>query len=247
MSFVSFGHAVMFFARTAWSLPLALFRPKYWVPQWANALLGVLPLAAAAGVAMGIIAWLQLRNLLVPYGSVEALPRVLLLTVVWEFGPIAVAFVAAGRLGAGLAAELAALKESEQIDAAQVMGMRIIPRLIAPRVLGCILALPILTVFVDYLALAASFSAEALAGTMTWMEFARASLMYLNMLDTVLSIVKTCIFGYLIACAGCYAGLRASGGSAAVGRAATQGVVRATLLVLVADVFLVKVIQLIVM
>ena len=240
------GHAIVFFARVAWALPGALLRPRHWMPHWANALLGVLPLAAAAGLAMGIIAWLQLRNLLVPYGSVEALPRVLLLTVVWEFGPIAVAFVAAGRLGAGLAAELAALKESEQIDAAQVMGMRIIPRLIAPRVLGCILALPILTVFVDYLALAASFTAEALAGTMTWMEFARASLMYLKLLDTVLAIFKTCIFGYLIACAGCYAGLRASGGAVAVGKAATQGVVRATLLVLVADVFLVKVIQLIV-
>lgn len=243
---VAFGHSIAFFARTAWHLPGALLRPKHWVPHWAHALLGVLPLAAAAGIAMGIIAWLQLRNLLVPYGSVEALPRVLLLTVVWEFGPIAVAFVAAGRLGAGLAAELAALKESEQIDAAQVMGMRVIPRLVAPRVLGCILALPILTVLVDYLALAASFSAEALAGTMTWMEFARASLTYLNLLDTVLSIVKTCVFGYLIACAGCYAGLRASGGAVAVGHAATQGVVRATLLILVADVFLVKIIQLIV-
>lgn len=195
---------------------------------------------------MGIIAWLQLRGLLAPYGSVEALPRVLLLTVVWEFGPIAVAFVAAGRLGAGLAAELAALKESEQIDAAQVLGIRIIPRLVAPRVLGCIFALPILTVFVDYLALASSFTAEAMAGTMTWMEFARASLMYLNLLDATLAVAKTCIFGYLIACAGCYAGLRASGGAIAVGQAATQGVVRATLLILVADVILVKVIQLMV-
>jgi phospholipid/cholesterol/gamma-HCH transport system permease protein len=242
----NFGHAIVFFVRAAWALPGALLRPKHWIPHWANALLGVLPLAAAAGLAMGIIAWLQLRNLLAPYGSVEALPRVLLLTVVWEFGPIAVAFVAAGRLGAGLAAELAALKQSEQIDAAQVMGMRIIPRLIAPRVLGCILALPILTVFVDYLALAASFTAEALFGTMTWMEFARASLIYLKLLDTVLATFKTCIFGYLIACAGCYAGLHASGGAVAVGKAATQGVVRATLLVLVADVFLVKVIQLMV-
>lgn len=242
----TFGHAIAFFSRTAWYLPGALFRPRQWVPRWAGALLGVLPLAIAAGLAMGIVAWLQLRNLLVPYGSVEALPRVLLLTVVWEFGPMAVAFVAAGRLGAGLAAELAALKESEQLDAAQVMGMRIIPRLIAPRVLGCVLALPILTVFVDYLALIAAYSAEALAGTMTWMEFARASLIYLKFLDAVLSIFKTCVFGYLIACAGCYAGLRASGGAAAVGKAATQGVVKSTLLVLFADVVLVKLIQLMV-
>lgn len=240
------GHAIVFFFRTACWLPVVLMRPKHWLPHWSNALLGVLPLAAAAGLAMGVVAWLQLRGLLVPYGSVEALPRVLLLTVVWEFGPIAVAFVAAGRLGAGLAAELAALKESEQLDAAQVLGMRIIPRLIAPRVLGCMLALPILTVFVDYLALASSFTAEAFAGTMSWIEFARASLLYLHLSDALLSVAKTSVFGYIIACAGCYAGLRASGGAIAVGNAATRGVVRATLLVLVADVFLVKLIQILV-
>jgi phospholipid/cholesterol/gamma-HCH transport system permease protein len=242
----AFGHTLVFFVRTASQLPATLLKPRLWVPHWAHAVLGVLPLAIAAGLAMGVVAWLHLRGLLAPYGSVEALPRVLLLTVVWEFGPIAVAFVAAGRLGAGLAAELAALKESEQLDAAQVLGIRIIPRLIAPRVLGCMLALPLLTVFVDYLALASSYTAEAFAGTMTWMEFATASLRHLRLLDTILAVLKTSIFGFLISCAGCYAGLRASGGAIAVGRAATQGVVRATLLILVADVILVKVIQLIV-
>lgn len=240
------GHALVFFARTAITLPVVLFHPKQWVPHWAHALLGVLPLAIAAGVAMGVVAWLQLRSLLVPYGSAEALPRVLLLTVVWEFGPIAVAFVAAGRLGAGLAAELAALKETEQLDAAQVLGIRIIPRLIAPRVLGCILALPLLTVLVDYLALVSSYTAEALAGTMTWLEFASASLRHLNILDSVLAVAKTMVFGFLIACAGCWAGLRTSGGAIAVGKAATRGVVHATLLILLADVFLVKLIQLVV-
>src|SRR3954451_2915806 len=120
--FTPLGHATSFFLRTAWHLVPTLVRPARWLVYFSTSVLGVLPLGAAAGVAMGVIAWLQLHGLLVPFGSVEALPRVLLLTVVWEFGPIAVAFVAAGRLGAGLAAELAALKESEQIDAAQVLG-----------------------------------------------------------------------------------------------------------------------------
>ncbi|HMO37362.1 MAG TPA: ABC transporter permease, partial [Gemmatales bacterium] len=88
--------------------------------------------------------------------------------------------------------------------------------------------------------------AEAVAGSMTWTEFARASLRYLKLWDSILAILKTSVFGFLIAGAGCYAGLRASGGAVAVGRAATQGVVRATLLILVADVILVKIIQLLV-
>lgn len=244
--FTNLGHALVFYARTAVAMPAVLLQPRRWLPHWAQALLGVLPLAIAAGLAMGVVAWLQLRGLLVPYGSVEALPRVLLLTVVWEFGPIAVAFVAAGRLGAGLAAELAALKETEQLDAAQVLGIRIIPRLIAPRVLGCVLALPLLTVLVDYLALVSSYTAEAIAGTMSWLEFSNASLRNLYVLDAVLAVAKTTVFGYLIACAGCWAGLRSSGGAIAVGQAATRGVVHATLLILFADVFLVKLIQVIV-
>jgi phospholipid/cholesterol/gamma-HCH transport system permease protein len=242
--FTAIGHATLFFVRTAWNLPAGLLYPARWLAYFYAALVGVLPLAVAAGAAMGLIAWLQLRGLLIPLQSGEVLPRVLMLTVVWEFGPIAVAFVASGRLGAGLAAELAALKESEQLDAAQVLGIRIIPRLIVPRVLGCLLALPILTVLVDHVALAASFTAESIGGTMSWLEFSRSSLMYLRMLDAVLATLKTAVFGFLIGCAGCYAGLRASGGAAAVGRAATQGVVASTLLVLVADVVLVRLIQL---
>jgi phospholipid/cholesterol/gamma-HCH transport system permease protein len=81
---------------------------------------------------------------------------------------------------------------------------------------------------------------------MTWMEFASASLRHLNILDSVLAVVKTMVFGFLIACAGCWAGLRSSGGAIAVGQAATRGVVHATLLILLADVFLVKLIQLVV-
>jgi phospholipid/cholesterol/gamma-HCH transport system permease protein len=238
------GQTTAFFFHVAWFLIPAMARPWQWLPFFYTALVGVLPLASAAGVAMGIIAWLQLRGLLIPLQSAEVLPRVLMLSAVWEFGPIAVAFVASGRLGSGLAAELAALKESEQLDAAQLLGVRIIPRLIAPRVLGCVLALPILTVFINHVVLFSSFAAEMLGGTMTWLEFSRSSLTYLRILDVVLATLKTAVFGYLIGCAGCYAGLQASGGATAVGRAATQGVVRSTLLVLVADVFLVRLIQL---
>lgn len=244
--FSAIGCATLFFLRAAWFLFPALLQPRQWLPFFYSALLGVLPLALAAGVAMGIVAWLQLRGLLIPLQSAEVLPRVLMLTVVWEFGPIAVGFVASGRLGAGLAAELASLKESEQLDAAQVLGVRIIPRLIAPRVLGCMLALPILTILVDHAALFSSFGAELLGGTMSWLEFSRSSLTYLRLIDVVLATIKTAAFGYLIGCAGCYAGLQASGGAAAVGRAATQGVIRSTLLVLLADVFLVRLIQLVV-
>jgi phospholipid/cholesterol/gamma-HCH transport system permease protein len=240
----SLGHATGFFLRTGWYLVPTLVRPGAWLAPFGASLLGVLPLAGAAGVAMGVIAWLQLHGLLQTFGSMAILPRVLLLTVVWEFGPIAVGFVAAGRLGAGLAAELAALKESEQIDAAQVLGVRIIPRLVAPRVLACVLALPLLTIFVDYLALGSAYAAEAVAGTMTWAEFSRASVSSLRLADVVLATLKTAVFGFLIGCSGCYAGLRASGGAVAVGRAATQGVVRSTLLILIADVLLVRLLQL---
>jgi phospholipid/cholesterol/gamma-HCH transport system permease protein len=240
------GQAAAFFARTGRHLPGTLVRPTNWLGHFYSALIGVLPLALAAGIAMGLVAWIHLHGLLTPYQSEAALPRVLLLTVVWEFGPIAVAFVAAGRLGAGLAAELAALKETEQLDAAQVLGVRIVPRLVAPRVLACMLALPVLTIFVDYVALLSGYGAEAVGGTMTWTEYSRASLEYLRLADVILATLKTCIFGFLIGCCGCYAGLRSSGGAAAVGRASTQGVVRSTMLVLAADILLVKLIQLVV-
>jgi phospholipid/cholesterol/gamma-HCH transport system permease protein len=242
--FVRVGQAAALAGRTIAHLPGTLVRPGLWGAHLYRALVGALPVALVAGTALGLVAWLQLRNLLAQFQSVELLPSALALAVVWEFGPVAAGLIAAGRLGAGLGAELGAMRISEQLDAAATLGVPIVPRVIAPRVLACVLALPLVTIFVDYVAVLASYAAEAAGGTMTWTEYRRACLEFLKLRDVIPATLKTLVFGFLVGFYGCLCGLNAEGGTEGVGTAATRAVVSATLAVLLADVVLVRLIQL---
>ena len=136
------------------------------------------------------------------------------------------------------------MRLTEQIDALEVLGLSAMRELVGPRVLACILALPILTVFMDYLALLGSFAAEHFAsGRELGCNTARRAWSGLRFADTLLATLKPLVFGYLVGVAGCYFGMRAEGGTEGVGRAATRGVVVATLSVLLANVVLVRLIQ----
>jgi phospholipid/cholesterol/gamma-HCH transport system permease protein len=105
------------------------------------------------------------------------------------------------------------------------------------------LALPLLTVFIGFLALAGSFGAEALGGNPHWNEYQRLWLSNLRLHNIIPATLKTVVFGYLIGVTGCYFGMSARGGTEGVGRAATRGVVVSIFLVMVSNVFLVKAIQ----
>src|SRR6185369_14948460 len=117
-------------------------------------------------------------------------------------------------------------------------------RLVGPRLLACMLALPLLTVLIDFLAVAGSFGAEFLSGGLSWSKYAAESLRGLRVEYVVPATVKTVVFGYLVGVTGCYFGMTADGGTEGVGRAATRGVVYSIFLVVVSDVLLVRLIQL---
>jgi phospholipid/cholesterol/gamma-HCH transport system permease protein len=241
------GRAVAFALRALGAVPLALFRPRELHRQLHQVLLGAFPLAVVVGLAMGVVVWMHLHGVLARFGPgyKQLLPQALALGVVLEFAPVAAGCIVASRSGAGLGAELGSMRLTEQIDALEVLGLSPLKELVAPRVLACMLALPLLTVFVDYLALAGSFSAEALAGGMSWLEYRNACLSRLRLEDVLPATLKTVVFGYLIGVTGCFFGVHARGGTEGVGRAATRGVVWSLFLVAVSNVLLVRVIQLV--
>jgi phospholipid/cholesterol/gamma-HCH transport system permease protein len=243
----SVGRATYFGVRTLAALPAALRRPGELAVQLHQVLLGALPLGAAAGVAIGAVIWMHLRGVLQTVGgpgAVQYLPQALSLAVVLEFAPIAAGLIVAGRSGASLGAELGSMRLTEQIDALEMLGLSPLRVLVAPRVLACMVALPLLTLFITYLALAAGYLAEALGGSLSWTQYESACLRVLSLHDVVPATLKTVVFGLLIGVSGCWFGLHARGGTEGVGQAATRGVVASTFLVLVSDVVLVKVIQL---
>jgi phospholipid/cholesterol/gamma-HCH transport system permease protein len=222
------------------SLPRAVLRPAAVWHQLYGSLAGTLALAAVAGAAIGIISWLQLRSLLFDFGSEFLLPSALTVGVVWGLGPAITGLIAAGRISSGMAAELGSLRISEQIDALVALGVSPMHRLVAPRVLACVLALPLLTVIADYLAIVSSYLCEAAAGGMTWTQYRLEAVRYLYVRDVLFATLKTSVFGFWIAVSGCWWGLETAEGTEGVGRAANRAVVAATFLVLISDVFLVR-------
>ena len=103
------------------------------VRQFERVAWGGLPIAAAAGLSVGLVAWLQTRRLLATYGAEASLPSVLAVAVVVETGPMLASLMVAGRMGAGLAAELATMTLTEEVDALAVLGARPLTALVAPR------------------------------------------------------------------------------------------------------------------
>src|SRR5439155_4001644 len=127
-----------------------------------------------------------------------------------------------GRTGASLGAELGSMRLTEQIDALEVLGLSPLRLLVAPRVLACMLALPVLTVFISYLGILSGFLAETLGGgSLSWTQYHTECLHDLTLRNALLATLKTAVFGYLIGVTGWYFGIQAAGATEGVGRVAT--------------------------
>ena len=186
---------------------------------------------------------MQTRRLLQTYGVESTLPSILSVAVLVETGPMLAGLLVAGRMGAGLSAELGSMVLTEEVEAREVLGASTVASLVAPRVLGTLLALPLLTVILDAAAILGGMGAEVAAGSLGMAAFWRKSLLFLRLTDVIPATLKTAIFGFLIGLIGCWTGLRADRSTEAVGKAATLGVVRSMAAVFAANVLLVPWIQ----
>lgn len=238
------GQFVDFSFRATGAIPGATVRRgAEVVRQFERVAWGSLPIIAVAGISVGLVTWLQTRRLLVTYGVEATLPSILTVAVMVETGPMLAGLLVAGRMGAGLAAELGSMALTEEVDALTVLGAPPVPTLVAPRALACAAALPLLTVVLDAAAVLGGMVAEQVAGSLSAQVFWTKALAYVQLCDIVPATLKTAVFGLLIGLVGCWTGLNADRSTEAVGHAATRGVVRAMIAVFVANVVMVPWIQ----
>ncbi len=222
---------------------VVLRRGSELVRQFERVAWGSVPIVATAGFSVGVVTWFQSRRQLVANGMQDALPGMLAFAVVVETGPLLASVLVASRMGAGLAAEVGSMNLTEQLDAQIVLGSPPIESLFAPRVLACVLALPLLTLLMDTMALFGGMMAENMAGALTPQAYAIKSLDFLWLRDVIPATLKPGLFGFLIGVIGCWVGLRSGRSTEDVGHAATRGVVLATLAVFFANVLIVPWIQ----
>lgn len=239
------GRASAFASRALPAAFGALVRPGEWLKPLYNVVIGGLPLAAVTGLALGVVIWLHTRDVLARTGTgaVEYLPTFLAAAVLLELAPVGAGLIVAARTGASLGAELAAMRVSEQIDALELLGVSPVRKLVGPRVLACVLAVPLLHVLIAATAIGSGFVAESVTGSTTFLKYDTAALRELVLQDVIPAALKTLAFGFVVGAVGCYIGMNPRDGAEGVGRAATDSVVACSLLVLVADVLLVLVIK----
>ena len=239
------GQLTAFGVRSSIRAVAAVVHPHWWVRQLYGTIVGALPLAGVAGVALGVVIWVHTHDVLVRTGTgaEEYLPSFLAAAVLLELAPVGAGLIVAARTGASLGAELASMRVGEQIDALELLGVSPAGRLIGPRVLACVLAVPVLYIIIAAVALASGFAAEAASGPTTLLKYDAAAVRELDLMDVVPAGLKTLVFGLIVGVTGCFIGLTAGGGSEGVGQAATDGVVMCSLFVLAADVLLVGLIK----
>jgi phospholipid/cholesterol/gamma-HCH transport system permease protein len=201
-----------------------------------------LPLVALAGAATGVVLALETHDSLARFGAKALLPTVIVFSIFKESGPVITGLVMSGRIGAGIGAELGSMKVTEQIDAMEASAVDPYKFLISTRVIACVLMLPLLTLAGNFCGILTGWITDRLFDPISLRLFLDNGLKNVAFSDFIPPIAKTAVFGLIIGVIACFQGMRTSGGTEGVGRAATSSVVLSSLFVILADVILVRLI-----
>ena len=198
------------------------------------------PLIAASGVAVGVVLSMHTRASLERFGAESMIPAGLAMALVRETGPLVTGLLLAGRIGAGIGAELGAMRVTEQIDALEATAVDSFRYLVVTRVIACVIALPILTTVMNFAGIFGGYIAEAAATGMSFSLYLDRSFALIDILDYVPPTLKTMVFGFIIATVSSYLGYNTTEGTEGVGRASTQSVVISSIVLIVVNVLLVQ-------
>jgi phospholipid/cholesterol/gamma-HCH transport system permease protein len=189
----------------------------------------------------GMVLALQTATALGRFGAKPYTGSFVGLAFILELGPVLTALVVAGRVGAGITAEIGSMTVSEQVDAIRALGADPVQKLVLPRMLAATVGLPLLTVLANILGIAGGLVIATQSGIGANFYY-QSVINVVTLSDLINGLVKTIAFGWIIAMVACHQGLSTTGGTVGVGRATTRTVVVSSIAVLVSDFFLTKVI-----
>lgn len=197
-------------------------------------------LVAVSGLATGSVMALQFGYGLEKFGGKLYVPKVLSVSIIREMGPVFTSLLVAARIGSGITAELGSMNVTQQIDAIRALGTSPIKRLVIPRLLACIISLPLLTVFADFIGILGGMLVTVKELGQTTDFFITKTVESLTTTDFLMSLIKPLVFAVFIALSSCYRGMKTTGGTKGVGDATTWIVVTTNIFIMISDFFLTK-------
>jgi len=195
---------------------------------------GSLPIVVLTGFFTGAVLAVQASNTLERFGSITLVGQLVSLSMVRELGPVLTSLMVAGRNSSGMASELGSMVVTEQIDAMRALGTDPMKKLVTPRVASTVFMLFFLTIISGGLVIAKVLL--KLDARQYWFN-AWQTLVFQ---DVFMGLIKPVLFGFIIATVGCFFGMNARGGTQGVGRATTQAVVVASVLILFMDLLITR-------
>ena len=201
-----------------------------------------MPLIAASGFAVGVVLSMHTRASLARFGAESLIPAGLAIALVRETGPLTAGLLLSGRIGAGIGAELGAMKVTEQIDALEAVAVDSFRYLVVTRVIACVIALPLLTTLMNLTGMLGGFAAETAVTGMPLRTYFEQAFSPIQFSDLIPATLKTAVFGFIIATVASYLGVHTTRGTEGVGQASTRAVVYSSILLIVANVLLVRLI-----
>ena len=222
------------------------FRPPFEIGEIARQVFDIgwrsVPLIAASGFAIGIVLSMHTRASLERFGAEAMIPAGLAIALIRETGPLTTGLLLSGRVGAGIGAELGAMRVTEQIDALEATAVDSFKYLAVTRIVACVVALPLLTVLMNFAGMFGGFVAEAAIADMSFRLYFDRAFSLIEFSDFIPATMKTMVFGFIIGTVASYLGFETTGGTEGVGRTSTRSVVLASIFIIVINVVLVRLI-----
>lgn len=233
-----------FYLISVYSITRAFKKPYYTketIEQMDYVGVGSFFIVVLVSLFIGMALSLQLSAQLSSLGLKMYTGRIVGLAIIKEIGPVAIALSFTGRVGAGIASELGLMELGHQVDILKVYGIDPIKKLVVPRVISAIVMLPVLTLIGDAMSILGGYYISVFvsqqSGSFYWSQIKEI----MNFETITTGIVKPFIFGYLVACISCYTGLSTKGGAIGLRRSTTTAVVFSTIIIIVTDFLLTKV------
>jgi phospholipid/cholesterol/gamma-HCH transport system permease protein len=201
-----------------------------------------LPVASVMAFFVGMVLALQTGIELNKYGGQNIIGAIVGHSMVRELGPVMTSFIVAGRAGSAMAAELGVMTVYEEIDALRTLDINPVRYLAMPRFIACLLCLPALVIFTDCIGIigggiVSNFHPKIFVSYSTYYDSLTNAL---KLREIGNGLIKSVVFGGIIALVSCYVGFKTTGGARGIGQSTTRSVVLSFMLILVADYFLTR-------
>ncbi|MEM6904816.1 MAG: ABC transporter permease [Pseudomonadota bacterium] len=245
----SIGAAVIGLAQATGALVLFagsgvshVFRPPFYFREILQQMVRIgyfsLPVVGLTALFTGGALALQIYDGGSRFSAEAVVPSIVAIGMVRELGPVLGGLMVAGRVSASIAAELGTMRVTEQIDALTTLSTNPMKYLVAPRLLAATIAMPLLALVGDVIGIMGGFLVGVLRLGFNPATYISTTYDFLTIADVTSGLIKAAVFGFIIALMGCYQGYNSGRGAQGVGRATTNAVVTASILILASNYIL---------